>query len=260
MQWLLQEFEDTIKLAKALDQLAIEYTWHKVIPFVGDLIPEPNIKDASNVVMFGSYTLWKNAEKNNYKPGVFKISPFVHEEVWHPFLLNGIDALFLKLEDIPNNLKDDGRDWFLRPVDDSKEEPGNVKSTSEILKLSKKVLALDIEDIPLGSLRHDTELMLTEPVQIDKEWRLWIVNGKLITYSLYKEGSRVIYRHEIDEDALQFGQDMASLNPDYSPAYVLDICRTKSGLKMIETNCMNAAGFYAADLVKLVKAVEKVKI
>ena len=45
-------------------------------------------------------------------------------------------------------------------------------------------------------------------------------------------------------------------NPDYSPAYVIDVCRTDEGLKLLETNCLNAAGFYAADLVKLASAID----
>ena len=63
-------------------------------------------------------------------------------------------------------------------------------------------MSLDEEDIPNGSLRHDTELMFSAPVRILKEWRLWAVGGKIVTYSLYKEGRRVVYREEIDEDAL----------------------------------------------------------
>lgn len=238
MQWLLQEFEDTRKLAEALERLEIPYTWHKVVPFVGDLIPEPTIVDTDAVVMFGSYTLWRYAKAKQLKPGVFKLRPFVHETVWHPFLLNGIDALFLTLRDIPENLVDDGKSWFLRPLDDSKEEPGNVKSTGEILQLVQKVLSLDEAEIPDGSLRHDTQLMLTEPVRIHKEWRLWVVGGKIITYSLYKEGSRVVYRDEIDDDALEFAQNLVDMNAGYSPAYVIDICRTEEGLKMLETNCI----------------------
>lgn len=45
MQWILQAFEDTEKLATALDRLGIGYSWHKVVPFVGDLLPEPDIPD-----------------------------------------------------------------------------------------------------------------------------------------------------------------------------------------------------------------------
>lgn len=255
MQWLLQEFEDTHKLADALDRLGISYTWHKVVPFIGELIPKPVVADPGSVVMFGSYSLWRNAEANGYRPGVFKLRPFVQEQVWHPYLLNGADALFLVLRDVPARLPDDGREWFLRPVDDSKEEPGNVKSTDEIIRMAERVLALDEDEIPTGSLRHDTLLMFTKPVRILREWRLWAVNDRIVTYSLYKDGSRVIHRHEIDADVLEFGQHMVDINPGYSPAYVIDVCRTENELKLLETNCLNAAGFYAADLVKLAAAI-----
>ena len=257
MQWLLQDFEDTRKMAAALDRLKIPYTWHKVVPFIGELMPTPVVCDANAVVMFGSYSLWRFAETNGLRPGVFKIRPFVHEAAWHPFLLNGADALFLTLRDVPQKLPNDGSDWFLRPVEDSKEEPGNVKSTGEIIQLANKVLALDEAEIPNGSLRHDTRLMFTKPVHILKEWRLWVVRGRIVTYSLYKEGARVVYRHEIDDDALDLAKRLLEANPEYSPAYVIDICRTDEGLKMLETNCINAAGFYEADLVKLASAIDE---
>lgn len=256
MQWLLQEFEDTQKLSHALDQLDIPYSWHKVVPFVGDLTPEPDIADRSAVVLFGSYTLWRYAASRNLKPGVFKLRPYVHEQAWHPHLLNGAGSVFLTLRDIPDALSDDGQLWFFRPVDDSKEIAGTVKSADEIITLAQTVLALNEDVIPNGSLRHDTQLMLSRPARILKEWRLWVVDGKVVTYSLYKEGARVVYRHEIDADALVFAQRMVDLNPSYSQAYVIDICRTGDGLRMLETNCINAAGFYAADLMRLVTAIE----
>ncbi|MEO1773489.1 MAG: ATP-grasp domain-containing protein [Pseudomonadota bacterium] len=257
MQWILQEFEDTHKLAAALDRLGLPYTMHKVVPFVGDLLPEPEIDDTNNVMMFGSYSLWKNAEKNGYRPGVFKLRPFVYEEVWQPFMLNGPDAVFLTVAEIPCRLLNDEL-WFVRPVSDDKEQPGKVRSAKEMRDIAEKVLSLDEHEIPLGSLRHDTTLMFTRPVSIFKEWRVWIVNDQVVTYSLYKEGTRVVYRREIERDALALVHQMIAVNPRFAPAYVMDICRTGVGLKFLETNCINAAGFYEADVVKLAAAIDGV--
>ena len=256
MQWILQRFEDSARLAEALDRFGKTYTWHKVVPFVGELDPEPIVEDPDNVVLFGAYTLWRYADRKGYRPGVFKLSPFLHQTAWHPYLLNGPEALVLPLKDLPERLAGETRDWFLRPVDDAKQEPGNVRSSAEIVALAERVLALEEDEIPAGSLRHDTDLMLTQPVRILKEWRLWVVAGEIVTWSLYKEGSRVVYRPEIDPDALAFARRMVALNPDYAQAYVLDVCLTAAGLKLLETNCLNAAGFYAADLQKLVAAIE----
>lgn len=260
MQWILQDFEDTRKLAEALERLGIPYSWHKVVPFVGELTPVPKIADRNAVVMFGSYTLWRYAQSHDLNPGVFRIKPFVHEVPWHPYLLNGADALFMTLREVPVQMVDDGRLWFVRPVEDSKEEPGTVKNTHQIVGLANKVLALDENEIPKGSLRHDTEMMFTKPAHILKEWRLWVVGDEVVTFSLYKEGTRVVYRQEIDADALEFGMHLVQSNPKYAPAYVIDICRTDDGLKMLETNCINAAGFYAADLAKLAISIERLAV
>lgn len=255
MQWILQRFEDTQKLADALDRLSIPYSWHKVVPFVGELVPEPEVRDPLAVVMFGSYTLWRYAQVRGLRPGVFRIAPFVHEKPWQPFMLNGPDATFLHVSEIEAKLPDDGRHWFIRPVADSKEQAGSVKAAAEIRETARKVMMLDPDELPNGSLRHDTLMMLTMPARIHKEWRIWIVNGTVVTHSLYKEGMRVTYRPEIDGDALAFAQTLAGLNTGYSPAYVMDICRTEEGLRLVETNCINAAGFYAADLTKLAETI-----
>ncbi|MEM0905720.1 MAG: ATP-grasp domain-containing protein [Pseudomonadota bacterium] len=259
MHWILQEFEDTPRLAAALDRLGIRYSMHKVVPFVGDLIPPPEITDPNSVIMFGSYTLWRNAEVHGYRPGVFKLRPFVFEEPWQPFMLNGPDALFLRVEDVPAKLRGEAT-WFVRPVSDNKEYPGRVTATSEVRDIAEKVMALKEDEIPRGSLRHDTMLMLTRPARIYKEWRLWIVREEIVTYSIYKEGSRIIYRSEIDDDVREFAKRLVNLNPDFAPAYVMDICRAESGLHLLETNCINAAGFYDADLTKLVAAIDSMAI
>lgn len=256
MQWVLQEFEDTAKLAEALDRLGLPYTWHKVVPFEGRLIPDPEVADPKNVVLFGSYVLWRVAEARGWRPGVFRIRPFVHEAAWQPFLLNGPGARFMTLRDVPDELDADDRPWFLRPVDDSKAQPGAVCTSAEIVATARKVLVLSEDEIPSGSLRHDTELMLCPPVRIQREWRVWIVRDRVVTASLYKEGTRVVYRPEIDEDALAFVRAIVAANPGYATAYVLDVCRTADGLRLLETNCINAAGFYAADLARLAAAID----
>jgi hypothetical protein len=254
MRWILQKFEDTEKLSAALDRLGIAYTWHKVVPSVGELDPEPEVADPNAVILFGSYSLWRMALKKNWSPGVFTIAPFLHEDVWKPFLLNGTVRLLTVREAAA--LKPAETLHFVRPVSDSKEIAGTVMSTSELIDTARAVLNLSEDEIPGGSLSHNTELLLAEPVRIHKEWRCWVVGGEVVTWSLYKEGTRVVYRAEIDDDALAFARKMATLNPDYSPAYVLDVCRTEAGLRIIETNCINAAGFYAADLFRLVAALE----
>jgi len=259
MQWLLQDSEDTRKLGDVLTSLGRDVSWHKIIPFVGDLTPRPMIKDPHAVVLFGVYSMWKYAETHQLKPGVFRIAPFLEQSVWHPYLLNGVDAHVMPFGECASRFSGVDTLWFLRPVEDSKEVPGRVMAAQGIAALSVRVAAFPDEDLPVGSLRADTLVMLTEPQAIDEEWRLWVVEDRVVTYSRYKQAGQVGYAHDILEDALKFGQKMAQLNRGYAPAYVIDICRTEAGLRIIETNGINAAGFYAAELEPL-RAWARVKV
>ncbi len=256
MQWLLQDFEDTRKLGDVLTAMGRDVRWCKIVPFVGDLVPPPVIQYKHSVVLFGAYSMWKYAESHGLRPGVFRIAPFLQQSVWHPFLLNGTNAHVMPFGECSDRLAGMDRLWFLRPVEDSKEVPGRVMTAQDIAALSARVSALPEEDLPIGSLRADTLVMLSEPQSIYEEWRLWIVSDRIVTYSRYKQAGQVAYVHDIPDDAFNFGQEMAQLNSGYSPAYVMDICRTDAGLRIIETNSINSAGFYAAELEPLILAIE----
>ncbi|CUH53259.1 ATP-grasp domain-containing protein [Shimia marina] len=256
MQWIIQDFEDTRKLGQILAELGRDVSWHKVVPFVGELTPEPVIRNPKSVLLFGAYSLWKYADSHDLFPGVFRIAPFLYEDVWRPYLLNGSEALVMPLSDCVERLAPSECMWFLRPVEDSKEVPGRVLPAAEIVALAQRVTQLSLEELPIGSLRPDTEIMLSAPQAIEAEWRLWIVAGQVVSYSRYKQAGKVAYVQDIPLDALAFAQKMVALNPDYSAAYVMDICQTADGFCIIETNCINAAGFYAADIKAIVAALE----
>ena len=259
MQWVLQDFEDMRKLAGALQRADLPHSWHKVVPFVGDLHPAPDIPDRDDVILMGSYTLWRYAEREGLSPGVFRIRPFLHEVPWRPHMLNGA-AEVMRLRDVARHLPgDDAQGCFMRPVSDAKEVAGGVRSAGEIREMATKALSLPPEDIPVGALTPDTEILLAPAARILAEWRLWVVADRVVTWSLYVDGGRVTYRAEIADDALAFAEALVAANPGYAPAYVMDVCRTPDGLRLLETNCLNAAGFYAADLDRLVDALEALR-
>jgi hypothetical protein len=131
------------RLAHSLDRLGIAYSWHKVVPFVADLISEPEARNPKAVVMFGAYTLWRYARAKGLSPGVFTIRPFVEEAPWAVYLLNGPGAKFCTAREIAEGFADDGRLWFLRPVADGKEQAGKACPASEIIEIARKVMTLD---------------------------------------------------------------------------------------------------------------------
>ena len=43
---------------------------------------------------------------------------------------------------------------------------------------------------------------------------------------------------------------------EVNDTFVMDICLTDNGYKIVECNCTNSAGFYKADMNKLIMALE----
>lgn len=88
MHWIVQNniySEDGWeRLTGALDRLGISYSIHKCIPFVELLEPEADPPPGPVIVM-GSYTLAREAQKRGWVPGVFLNDYFdieVQENQW----------------------------------------------------------------------------------------------------------------------------------------------------------------------------------
>lgn len=255
MHWILQEDKDNGPLAELLDRMGISYSVHTSLRDVA--IPEVVVDDPNRVVVFGYYSAQAFSRERGFKPGIFELRPYVLEEAWQSYLLNPrAVATIVKVSDIGQCVPDDDRRYFVRPVEDSKTMSGTVLTGRELLEKASAVMELPPEGIVAGRLAPDTELLLCPPTTIQKEWRIWVVAGEVVTWSLYKMAGLMVVRPEIDEDALAFVRSMIDVNPGYAEAYVVDICRTEDGLRIIETNCINASGYYDADLQKLIGAIE----
>ncbi len=130
MHYVLQDYEDTARLAEILERAGLEYSMHKVVPFIGELEPEPVILEHDRVVMFGSYSLRHYAHKHNLTPGVFELRPFYHEQPWMNFLLNGPrNSELYTIKDLAA-IDPIAQIWFIRPLQDSKEIAGAVKAAA----------------------------------------------------------------------------------------------------------------------------------
>ena len=110
-----------------------------------------------------------------------------------------------------------------------------------------------IEEKNYTTIDSSTPVVVAPLKEIYREYRFFIVDGKVITGSLYKMGDQVVYKTELDDSEI-FTQKMVDL---WQPAeaFVLDIALTKDGYKVLEVNCFNSAGYYAIDVGKLVHAV-----
>jgi signal peptidase I len=254
MHWILQNnlfHEDAYQtLLDTLERMELPYSIHKVVPFVGELVPEPDLSHY-NVICMGSYSMRHAADKYDWEPGVFDLEPedfTIQLKHWGEHMLNA-DSKIAPFKDV--NFDDEL--MFLRPTQDSKVFAGKVFTKEEFYEWKRKVVVLE-EDYG-NSLTKDTLIQFTVPKLIFAEYRFWIVKGKIITKSLYKRGDKVVYSSDVDE---RFDEYVKLRVKEWQPhdAFVIDVCDTPDGIKIVEINTLNSCGFYAADVPKLVDALE----
>lgn len=261
VHWILQSnlaFErGTEELLTVLERAGIPHSLHKVVPFVAEI--EPDVSPEGNVIVIGAYSMRHLAKRKGWVPGSFDLADITyadHIAHWGSYMLNS-DAIYCAFADVPQHLGD--QPVFMRPVVDSKFFAGMVIHREEFLDWHRKVVTLEEDD---GSnLRGSTQVLLAAPKEIHQEYRIWIVDGKVITASLYKRGGKPLFHTGVDAHVLSFAADRAK---EWNPAraYVLDVAVTQdnadpgSGLYIVETNTINSAGFYAANIPRLVEALE----
>lgn len=265
MHWVLQDnmFNETgyADLIDALVRNNISFSQHKVIPFIGEIVPAPTF-DTTNVMCMGSYSLRHYAQKMGWTPGVFDLEPFdftqqmVH---WKDYLLNA-DSVVCRFEDAVFT----SDTMFVRPIQDSKVFSGGVMSRESFTEWQHNVCKLD--DDYGDSLTKDTIIQLNNLQDIYAEYRFWIVRQKIVTASLYKRGNRVIHSSQVDVNVHDFVNMVLNTefnvtninthcqNVGWRPqeAFVIDIADTPNGFKIVEINTINSSGFYAGDMNKLV--------
>lgn len=269
MHWILQTnlFDEAgyDALVEQLERFNIPYSVHKVVPFVGDLIPEPEL-DTDNVICMGSYSMRHIAKKKGWYPGVFDLEPYDFREQlkhWGTEMLNH-DSVVSRFEDC----NFDEEHMFLRPIHDSKSFAGRVFDKQEFYDWKRKVCVLEQDDG--SSLDKDTLIQRCYPKTIYAEYRFWIVQQRVVTASLYKRGGRVIYSDQIDPHVYRYVNQilktkdqrtditLSMANDGWAPqpAFVLDVAETDEGMKVVEINTLNSAGFYAGNMTDLVLHLE----
>lgn len=264
MHWIVQDGftheKGMVELIETLEKHDIPHTIVKVVPFVGDIIPD--VSPVGNVICMGSYSLRHLAKRKNWWPGIIDMDEFSNiltykSSSWTTHMLNRDKFFISSFENIVNVAKElELEEFFMRPVGDRKEFNGGVFTITEVEEWIHKVI--DLGERENGTtLNGTTECLIAETKHIYAEYRLFIVNRRVITGSQYKLGGRVNYNSFVPENVLKFAQDRAYEAVE-AHTYVLDVAVTPDALKIIEVNTLNSAGFYHSNTPKLVEVLERV--
>lgn len=260
--WILQNNlyseEGFESLTGALDRLGSPYSIHKCIPFVGTLEPEANPPPGPVIVM-GSYTLANHAKKRGWTPGAWldNLDFVVQRNAWGDHMLNADSWIGTLRASGSTSFIHSGDPFFIRPVFDTKSFTGQVMDRGEWADWVLGILALSPEDNP--TVDANTLVQICSKKEIYTETRCWIVDGQIVTSSGYKMGTLKRYTppEMVDLDIITFAGHRSD---EWSPnqAYVMDVAETPDGLKIVEVNNLNSAGFYKADMNRLVMALEDI--
>lgn len=271
MFWLIQNnlrsrdtddsnFEDNIV------RLGVQHRRVNVFPFVEKIFDESVTSmeidtaeeliydNRQDVVVNGSVTFSRLAFNRGIRPGAFLTDnsdfPVILNGYGAENLLNG-DAVYGKLKDM--EVPDPDKYYFLRPVKDNKAFSGMELHGLQFANWKSGLLTIAPDE---ALLNGETEIIIASIKEIYKEYRFYVCNGKIVTYSLYKENDKVTPRIEIDDSVEAFVRDMIDL---WTPhiAYVIDVAKTPNGMKIVELNAFGSAGFYKCDTQKIIMAVEE---
>ena len=94
-------------------------------------------------------------------------------------------------------------------------------------------------------------VQISAPRDIIKEARIWIVGGKVIEAVYYKILKDIPFEENVEKAGIEFAEKMISIF-NVAEAFVMDICLTDIGWKIVEINCINSAGFFPNANVKTI--------
>ena len=156
----------------------------------------------------------------------------------------------LKFGELSALKSDKDKNWFIRPNHDGKEFSGRVAPSQELVNWSKKICDLNLPDF-----NNETEVWISEPKEIKKEWRLFIVDDEIVSTCRYmKNGELDVSDTDIPNEMIKFAKARIKEYRLYD-VYVMDIAEIEEGYKLIECNCFNGTGFYKHDIEGIVRAV-----
>ena len=246
---------NTDLLRSALD--ACGQKWLHVDPrYFSDDLPETNEDIGDNMwpIYYGSTTLRDKLTAHG-KPGVFfdphRFSFAALKEGYGENLLNGesvVMTIWSFLSDCAHQDQDEL--LFVRPSDDSKSLNGYVQTRREWVE------SIRISMNNTRGPKNDTQVQVAQPRNIETEWRLFVVGGKVAASSQYRYRGHLNAKADTPQRVVDYAERMAVI---YQPAsvFVMDVCEMSSdnSLRVVETNCFNCSGFYKADVREIIAAV-----
>jgi hypothetical protein len=264
IRWVVQSNllaeNDIERLHDACERCGAEFESVQVIPFSEEL-PKFTLDEKVNIY-YGSTTFIERVDKMlNFPKGVFFCSKAFqmdnYIQRWGVHMLNAQAKVTTLGECHGDDLK--SAEYFVRPVADDKSFAGEVMLKDDLLKWVERVRENEISERAMGnpvSLDLQTPILVAPAYRVEKEWRNFIVDGKVIASTLYRKDHKLNKLREAPQEMLDFVHARCE---EYVPhrIFVMDIALCGNSYYIIECGCLNSAGFYVADIDEIVKIVSQ---
>jgi hypothetical protein len=226
-------------------------------PYPKDLVGAEDVPRDACVVFRGTLTLMRHLEATRrWRPAAWcefdRLACSTYYAHFGPFLLNREYALLPYAEAV--RLVDSlfaryGREGriFVRPDSVDKSFTGMVVDASEFddrfrpTSFDPTMPVLVARSKPLGS-----------------EWRLIVAHGEVIAGSRYRDGTSRAVSPDFPGEVIDFVRNVLQAVPwRPAPIFIVDVCESEEGLRMLELNSFGCSGHYQADAAVVVEAASR---
>ncbi|MDO6965797.1 ATP-grasp domain-containing protein [Rhizobium alvei] len=252
VQWLLQGNHPHLSSIREIEQILRDQGNDvAVVALKGNStdIPLPETLDLSRpTVCYGPSFVPRALEYPRLSPGIFfdpatfRWSAF--RDGWGDRMLSA-DALVANLPEAMARIASECA--FVRPDEDSKAFDGGP--------YDRKTLTAALDPaISKGRINDRTQIIIARPIQVDAEWRTFIVGGEVVAASSYRYNGIGNMNLHVPHRAIDLAFEAAEL---WVPAdvFCLDIALSGERYGIVEANCFNAARFYGADAGVILESV-----
>ena len=133
---------------------------------------------------------------------------------------------------------------------------------TSVHKLFVGRLIAEVEfEAALAPTRYDpeTKVVVAAPRELGREWRLVVAGDEVVAGSQYAEGGVKSVAPGCPDEVLSFARAMlASVRWQPDELFMLDVCESDSGLRLVELNGFSCSWLYACDAGKVVGAASRV--
>lgn len=244
---------ESTKVEEAAKALGLPFIPFKLTPFT-DRMPKLGASPNSPFLLLGSTTLVRNAYKSRkYKKGLFfdnnNFSPSLYVKKFGKEFLNWGMEVFT-LQELPTHRYGAYDRVFVRSNDDSKSISGGVILYKDLLDVRDNAALSDSSYISGDLFCSQSEICVSSVKEIYNEYRVIVSDNQIVGYSRYRPSPSVL----VPEEVLDYAKKVIDIWQPHR-AFVIDIAYTPEGFKVIECNCVNASGWYAADYKSILSAL-----